>query len=70
MFLNPHWTDKDDDGLLELNLDSEEATRLENCIIYAIFTIFFIFVFVFVIYLVRMKTFADYPATGDEITKF
>ncbi|CAG5097634.1 Oidioi.mRNA.OKI2018_I69.XSR.g15162.t1.cds [Oikopleura dioica] len=30
----------EEDGLLELNTDSEEAARLENCIIYAIFVIF------------------------------
>ena len=48
-------------------MDTEEANRLENCIIYAIFTIFFLFVFIFVLYLIHMKTFNDYPATGDEI---
>lgn len=63
-----YFLEKDDDGLLELNLDTEEANRLENCIIYAIFTIFFLFVFIFVLYLIHMKTFNDYPATGDEIT--
>lgn len=56
------------DGLIELNLDSEEAIRLETCIIYAIFVIFFLFVFIFVIYLVRMKS--NHVHTADEVTRF
>ena len=40
-FMRVYLESKDEeDGLLELNTDSEEAARLENCIIYAIFVIF------------------------------
>ena len=59
-------SEDEEDGLIELNLDSEEAIRLENCIIYTIFVIFFLFVFIFVIYLIQMKQ--NLTITGDEIT--